>query len=56
LLSAEARSQIETIRHMALRIHEVLRRFSSLEKELMVLDQEARRKPRTGAERAAAAF
>lgn len=56
LLSAEARSQIETIRHMALRIHEVLRRFSSLEKELMVLDQEARTKPRTGTERAVASF
>ena len=56
LLSAGARSQIETIRHMALRIHEVLRRFSSLEKELMVLDQETSTKPRSGAERAAAAF
>jgi signal transduction histidine kinase len=56
LLSAEARSQIETIRHMALRIHEVLRRFSSLEKELMVLDREAGRKPGTRPERMAAAF
>jgi signal transduction histidine kinase len=56
LLSAEARSQIETIRHMALRIHEVLRRFSSLEKELMVLDREAGRKPGTRPERVAAAF
>jgi len=55
-LSAEARSQIETIRHMALRIHEVLRRFSSLEKELMVLGQEARRKPGTRPEHVAAAF
>lgn len=35
-LSAEARSQIETIRNMALRIHEILRRFSSLEKEMSV--------------------
>jgi len=33
-LSAEARSQIETIRNMALRMHEILRRFSSLEQEL----------------------
>ncbi|HXW93091.1 MAG TPA: hypothetical protein VEK33_21255 [Terriglobales bacterium] len=56
LLSAAARSQIETIRHMALRIHEILRRFSSLEKELMVLDREARRKPEAGPERAAAAL
>ena len=56
MATAEARSQIETIRHMALRIHEVLRRFSSLEKELMVLDREAGRKPGTRPERMAAAF
>jgi signal transduction histidine kinase len=35
-LSASARAQIETIRNMALRIHEVLQRFSSLEKEMNV--------------------
>jgi signal transduction histidine kinase len=39
-LSAEARSQIETIRNMALRIHEILRRFSSLEKELSIVGWE----------------
>ncbi|HEX8816233.1 MAG TPA: hypothetical protein VF753_12090 [Terriglobales bacterium] len=33
-LSANARGQIETIRNMSLRMHEVLQRFSSLEKEL----------------------
>jgi signal transduction histidine kinase len=44
-LSAEARAQIETIRNMALRIHEMLRRFSSLEKELNVTDREARQYP-----------
>lgn len=38
-LSAESRSQVETIRNMALRIHEILRRFSSLEKELTVTSQ-----------------
>jgi signal transduction histidine kinase len=54
-LSAEARSQIETIRHMALRIHEVLQRFSSLEKELTVLDREARSKRAVPTPRAAAA-
>ncbi len=37
-LSASARSQIETIRNMALRMHEILQRFSSLEKELSVVD------------------
>jgi len=40
-LSAIARSQIETIRNMALRMHEVLQRFSSLEKELTVADRQA---------------
>jgi signal transduction histidine kinase len=33
-LSANARSQIDTIRNMALRMHEVMQRFSSIEKEL----------------------
>jgi signal transduction histidine kinase len=32
--SAGMRSQIDTIRNMALRMHEILQRFSSLEKEL----------------------
>ncbi|HXY03502.1 MAG TPA: hypothetical protein VEI49_07965 [Terriglobales bacterium] len=41
-LSAEARSQIETIRNMALRIHEILRRFSSLEQELSVAEWQGR--------------
>jgi signal transduction histidine kinase len=40
-LSAGARSQIETIRNMSLRMHEILQRFSSLEKELMVVDRQA---------------
>jgi len=38
-LSSQARSQIETIRNMTLRIHEVLQRFSSLEKEMNVVAQ-----------------
>ena len=37
-LSGTARSQIDTIRNMALRMHEVLQRFSSLEKELTVTE------------------
>jgi signal transduction histidine kinase len=37
-LSASARSQLETIRNMTLRMHEVLQRFSSLEKELTVTE------------------
>lgn len=36
-LSANSQSQIETIRNMALRMHEILQRFSSLEKELKVV-------------------
>ena len=36
--SASIRSQIETIRNMGLRMHEVLQRFSSLEKELKVTE------------------
>jgi len=39
--SAHTRSQIETIRNMSLRIHEVMQRFSSLEKEMNVVAQQA---------------
>ena len=42
-LSAKARSQIDTIRNMGLRLHEVLQRFSSLEKELSFVEQQATR-------------
>jgi len=42
-LSAQARAQIETIRNMTLRIHEVLQRFSSLEKEMNVVAQQVER-------------
>jgi signal transduction histidine kinase len=38
-LSAQARGQIETIRNMTLRIHEIMQRFSSLEKEMNVVAQ-----------------
>lgn len=38
-LSAASRAQVETIRNMALRIHEILQRFSSLEKELSFADR-----------------
>jgi signal transduction histidine kinase len=47
--SAGVRSQIDTIRNMALRMHEILQRFSSLEKELTFVEQqeakEQKRKP-----------
>jgi signal transduction histidine kinase len=40
-LSAHSRAQIETIRNMTLRIHEIMQRFSSLEKEMNVVAQQA---------------
>jgi signal transduction histidine kinase len=40
-LPSQPSLQIETIRNMALRIHEILQRFSSLEKELSVLEKQA---------------
>jgi signal transduction histidine kinase len=40
-LSAQTRSQIETIRNMALRINEIMQRFSSLEKEMNMVAQQA---------------
>lgn len=39
--SAQNRAQIETIRNMALRIHEIMQRFSSLEKEMNVVAQQS---------------
>ena len=39
--SAGVRSQIDTIRNMALRIHEILQRFSSLEKEMTFVEMQA---------------
>lgn len=42
-LSASAREQIETIRDMSVRIHEILQRFSSLETELRYTEKEARK-------------
>jgi signal transduction histidine kinase len=42
-LTAQTRAQIETIRNMALRIHEIMQRFSSLEKEMNVVAQQVER-------------
>jgi signal transduction histidine kinase len=39
--SAGVRAQIDTIRNMALRMHEILQRFSSLEKELTFVEQQS---------------
>jgi len=46
-LSAGARSQVETIRNMAERMHEILRRFSSIEKELNAVEKQAENEART---------
>ncbi len=46
-LPAAERSQIETIRNMALRMHEILQRFSSIEKELNAVEQQAENDART---------
>ena len=46
-LSATARSQIETIRNMTVRMHEILQRFSSIEKELNAVQKQAENEART---------
>ncbi len=38
-LSAEAREQVATIHNMAVRLHEILQRFSSLQNEMQVADR-----------------
>ncbi len=53
-LSAASRSQIETIRNMGLRMHEILQRFSSIEKELNAVEQQAENEARTRVRAAAA--
>jgi len=40
-LSARVLAQVDTIRNMALRLHEVFQRFSSIEKELSVVARES---------------
>jgi signal transduction histidine kinase len=39
--SAQTRAQLETIRNMTLRIHEIMQRFSSLEKEMNAVAEQA---------------
>ncbi len=55
LLSGQPHSQVETIRNMALRMNEILQRFSSLEKELNVAARQSDSRPR-GKSHAAAAW
>jgi len=42
-LSASARLQVETVRNMAVRMHEILQRFTSIEKELSAVEQQPSR-------------
>lgn len=53
-LSAEARLQLETVRNMSLRIYEILQRFSSLEKELSLVESQEERPAKNKQHRAAA--
>jgi signal transduction histidine kinase len=46
-LSPTARSQVDTIRNMALRMHEILQRFSSLEKEMSFVEREVEKDKNT---------
>ncbi len=55
-LPASASAQIETIRNMSLRMHEILQRFSSLEKELSVLEKQAEHDKRAKSQVAAASM
>ncbi len=51
-LDAKTRSQIDTIRNMALRIHEIMQRFSSLEKELNIAANQIANETKANAQRA----
>jgi signal transduction histidine kinase len=53
-LSAAGRSQLETIRNMAVRMHEILQRFSSIEKEMSVVEKQAEKDARMTSQAAAA--
>jgi len=55
-LDAKVRSQIETIRNMALRIHEIMQRFSSLEKELNIAEKQTANESKANAHAAGASL
>ncbi len=55
-LSATSQSQIETIRNMALRMHEILHRFASLEKEMKVVAKQTERESKAKTRSAGAAY
>ena len=51
-LSAEVREQVETMHSMALRMHEIMQRFSSLESELNFAEKESHRETKRQSQRA----
>ena len=54
MLSATARAQVETIRNMAMRMNEILQRFSSIDTELKVVEQQSAKENRNNKQVAAA--
>ncbi|HEY1272103.1 MAG TPA: histidine kinase dimerization/phospho-acceptor domain-containing protein [Terriglobales bacterium] len=53
VMSAQTLEQIDTIRNMAIRMNEILQRFSSLETELRYVERQAAHEARTAARAAA---
>jgi len=53
VLSAEVREQVETMHSMALRMHEIMQRFSSLESEMNFAEKESHRETKRSSHRAA---
>lgn len=51
-LSAEVRDQVETMHTMALRMHEIMQRFSSLETEMNFAEKESHRETKHTSQRA----
>ena len=45
-LSPNRKLQVETIRNMGMRVNEIMQRFSSLQKELQLVEQQGRNKAR----------
>jgi hypothetical protein len=43
-LDPNLRSQVETIRNMAMRMNEIMQRFSSLQKEMQLVEQQVWKK------------
>jgi len=45
-LSPNLKLQVETIRNMGMRVNEIMQRFSSLQKEMQLVEQQGRNKAR----------